>query len=100
MNDVLIGLVVTSGALALVALICVHTSRPLFESKVARVISQTFASFLLLISFGLSKAMENSGSASTDDLVVVFLIFLGVKAVAMYLIDCRGRMAGVLEIAS
>ena len=94
MNDVLLSLVVTSGVLALVAWICVHITRPFFASKTSRIISQTAASFLLLISFGLSKAMQSPGSGSTDELVSVFLIFLAIKAVAMYLIGCYAKSVG------
>ena len=94
MNEVLLDLVFTSGALAVVAWICVYTTRPFFESKTSRIISQTAASFLLIISFGLSKEMQSPGGASTDDLITVFLIFIAIKAVAMYLIGCYAKSVG------
>ena len=94
MNSVLFDLAVSFGVLSLIALFCVYISRPFFESKVARIVSQAIASLLLLLSFGLSKAMQDSSAASTDEFIVVFLVFLSIKAVAMYLIGCYAKSVG------
>ena len=94
MNDVIVDLAITSGILALLAWVCVHTSRPFFGSKLARVISQTGASFLLLISFVISKAMQRPNEVVTDEMFGVIIAFFAVKTVAMYLISCYAKSVG------
>lgn len=94
MQGMIFNLAVEMGVLALVAWACMHASRPFFKSKSTRVVSQTIASLLLLLSFGLSKALQNSNGASTEDLVGFIILFLAIKSAAMYLIGCYAKSVG------
>lgn len=98
MPDIIIDYAISAAILAIIAWACVYITRPFFQTKWPRVISQIAVALLLFVTFILARALSEEGVNVTAENAIVLQSFvlanLAMKAIAIYLIGCYAKSVG------
>ena len=97
MPNLLLDYALTAVPLAIIAWVCVYITRPFFEKKWTRILSQVVAVILLFVAFILSKGMAEDETIRDVDAGILLPLAIGyfaIKSIAIYLIGCYAKSVG------
>lgn len=98
MPENILDFAITAAVLGVVAWVCVYISRPFFQKKWTKIVSQVAVVLLLFLVFSFTRALNKEDPNITAENAIFLQSFvlanLAMKSVAIYLIGCYAKSVG------